>query len=218
MEPITLTVGGKRFDNIASGMRAVADGIEHGVDTGMASAPSMLMKELRALAQKIKQEHSQAWNGSVFNSGNRLQSRTGKGMQSIMDSVRLLDGGTGGKIVAAQITTGKMGIHETGGTIRASGSGYLTIPLPAAMDGRGVPLRQRARDWDNTFVRRSKKGNLLIFRSLPGANDLTPLYILKREVYIKPRLYMEPKFYTQMGYFDNKLWERISDTIDRSLP
>lgn len=218
IETIELQVGGKRFKDITSGMISLADGIESSVDGGMRAAPPMLMRELRKVTQELQQKHGGKWNGSVFNPGPNLQSRSGQGLRSIYDSVRLLDGGSGGTVVAAQITTGSMTIHETGGTIRASGSGYLTIPLPAAMDPRGVPLYKRARQWDNTFTRRSKKGNLLIFRSLPGANKLTPLYILKKQVYIRPRLGLATTLDERMGYFDAMLFERISDILDRNLP
>lgn len=77
-------------------------------------------------------------------------------------------------------------VHEKGATIKAKRSQYLTIPMPAALDSRGIPLRRSARDWENTFVQRSKRGNLLIFQRQGGT--IVPLYLLKRSVKIPPRL------------------------------
>ncbi len=111
--------------------------------------------------------------------------------------------------VEGQISTGNMTIHETGGTVRPRRSRYLTIPLPAAMDSRGVPLRRRARDWDNTFVARSRRGNLLIFRR--DGLGLTPLYLLKPSVRIKPRLGLEDAVVENgLSYFERRAFEEIS--------
>lgn len=215
IDQIDIVVGGKRFDDLVTGLDFVGRSLEEAVDKAIAKTPPMLLKSLRTVAKNLDTMHGQAWNGSVFNSSDRLQSRSGEGLRSIYNSIKLVE--QGGTVIAASISPAKMSIHETGGTIRASGAGYLTIPLPAAMDGRGIPLRQRAREWDHTFTKRSKKGNLLIFRRLPGANALTPLYILKRQVTIRPRLRMEPVLMEEMGYFDNRLFEQISNAIDRMM-
>jgi hypothetical protein len=62
----------------------------------------------------------------------------------------------------------------------------LTIPLPAALDARGVPRKRSARDWDNTFVQKSRRGNLLIFQR--RGREIVPLYALKPEVRVRARL------------------------------
>ena len=66
--------------------------------------------------------------------------------------------------VEGSISAGRYGIHEVGGVIRAKSARYLTIPLPAALDRRGVARQPSARGWKNTFVAESKRGNLLIFQ------------------------------------------------------
>ena len=82
---------------------------------------------------------------------------------------------------------GYVGIHERGGTIRPRRARYLTIPLPAALDSRGVALRARARDWPDTFIATSRRGNLIIFQRR-GRKEVVPLYVLKKSVRIPPRL------------------------------
>ncbi len=77
-------------------------------------------------------------------------------------------------------------VHEEGATITAKRAQFLTITMPAARNGRGIPIFPRARDWPNTFVQKSKRGNLLIFQKR-GAS-IVPLYLLKRSVKLPPRL------------------------------
>lgn len=79
-----------------------------------------------------------------------------------------------------------LSVHEDGTTITARRAKFLTIPLPAALDSRGVPLRRNARAWDKTFVQMSKRGNLLIFQR--RGTMLVPLYLLKKSVVLPPRL------------------------------
>ncbi len=78
-------------------------------------------------------------------------------------------------------------IHEYGGVIKAKNKKYLTIPLPAAMTSAGV-LRKPAGDWEDTFVMRSGRGNLIIFQKR-GAR-IVPLFVLKKQVSIPQRSYM----------------------------
>ena len=59
-------------------------------------------------------------------------------------------------------------IQETGGIIRAKNVKFLTIPLPAALNANGTPIMKSARDWPNTFVAKTKAGNLVIFAEFPA--------------------------------------------------
>lgn len=105
-----------------------------------------------------------------------------------------------------------LNIHEDGGTIRPRKSKYLTVPLKAALDSRGVPIKKSAREWDNTFVSRTKNGNLIIFQK-KGRREVVPLYVLKKEVYIRPRLGLEEK----MDRGKRRLAKRVFDEVERRL-
>lgn len=70
-------------------------------------------------------------------------------------------------------------IQEVGGVINAKPGGWLTVPLPAALDARGVA--RRARTYPNTFIARSKVGNLLIFQK-QGGGQIVPLFVLRKSV------------------------------------
>lgn len=213
---IELQIGDKHYEDLAAGLAKLGEDMEHAVEEATQKVAPMLMAALQEVARKMQKMHGNKWNGGVVNDTDSLQSRSGGGLKSIYKSIKLM--AKNGDLVTASISAGSLSFHEEGGTIKAKKSKYLTIPLPDAMDPRGVPLRKRAREWDNTFVGRSKKGALLIYRKLPGANELTPLYILKSSVHIKPRLRMEPTINSEMGYFESKLFDQIADVLDAYLP
>lgn len=76
--------------------------------------------------------------------------------------------------------------HEHGATIRPRRRQWLTVPLPEALTAAGVPRRSSARAWENTFVQRSRRGNLLIFQK--RGRGIVPLYVLRKSVEIPARL------------------------------
>lgn len=82
---------------------------------------------------------------------------------------------------AAQIAS----VHEFGATIRPRTRKYLAIPLPAAMTNAGV-VKAPPREWPNSFVTRTRGGDLLIATTEGGR--LVPLFALKKEVKVPPRL------------------------------
>ena len=72
-----------------------------------------------------------------------------------------------------------------GGVLRPKTAKFLTIPLPAAMTAGGV-LKKSAREWDNTFIRKSKKGNLIIFQTV-GKGKIMPLFLLRKSIKMEPK-------------------------------
>jgi hypothetical protein len=136
--------------------------------------------------------------------------RSGAMINSIINSVTVsgttfatVEGSVGGSAIA--------GVHEFGATIKPKSAKYLTVPLPAALDGKGVPKKQSAREWDNTFVAQSKAGNLIIFRR--RGSQVVPLYVLKSSVTIPPRLGMRKTLDAGVPYFV----ERAMDSLVREI-
>ena len=78
-----------------------------------------------------------------------------------------------------------VGIHEYGGTIRPTQSRYLTVPLTETAQGH------RAREFQNTFVQRSRAGSLIIFQKTAGGG-IQPLYVLKTHVQMPARPALKP--------------------------
>lgn len=103
-------------------------------------------------------------------------------------------------------------ILETGGTITARRTKYLTIPLPAALTKAGVARKRRARDWPNTFVLR-KNGNLYIVQKNGRFGTLKFLYILKKSVEIPAFQYMA----TTAARSHWKVVDKILDVIRKTL-
>lgn len=65
----------------------------------------------------------------------------------------------------------------------------LAIPLPAVQTRAGV-TRGKPRDFQNTFIRKSKAGNLIIFENI-GRGQIRPLFVLKDEVRVPARVHTD---------------------------
>ena len=69
-------------------------------------------------------------------------------------------------------------IQDLGGTIRPVRVKFLTIPIKGVRGG--------ARTHSNTFLMKSKRGNLLIVKPI-GKKGIKPLFVLKKSVKIKSK-------------------------------
>lgn len=107
---------------------------------------------------------------------------------------------------------GYLNLQEDGGTITAK-SGYLTIPLPDALDSKGLPLKRSPRDWKNTFTKRSKKGNIVIFGR--KGRKIVPLYVLTKSVHVPARLGLAKRFSASAPYFERKVLDKIDNILRR---
>lgn len=198
----------RRFTDAAKGLEAVAKQFDRNVDL----IPRELKKALREYLDQVRlgliKIHSKRFSNpaNVPATGERNLLRRQGGIGGIKVFIgrgrKDVNSVTGGLVIPFPIS-----VHEKGATIRAKRVQFLTIPLPAALDSRGVPLRASAREWDNTFVQRSKRGNLLIFQKR-GAS-LVPLFLLKREVTLPPRLKAEQALEAGSDFFVDEAVERI---------
>lgn len=210
---VGVQVGKNLFSSVDSAISHIIKTLDNSIEGAAVPLGAELKRSLQLVANELARKHGTQWSGGT--SGSNLFKRSGDGLDSIKDSISV----SGGSIssMAGRITAGKMGVHERGATIRAKAGGYLTIPLPAALDSRGVPLRKRARDWDNTFVARSKRGNLIIFQK-KGRKNIRPLYVLKTSVRLRPRLGLGDMVHSQaIPYFQRKALDVIEREIDRRL-
>lgn len=176
----------KAFKDAAAGLKFAAKQLEADW-RGAASVLSDELKDfLNEVAAEIAGRHSRPWPGGT--SGKTLSKRSGSLVASILDSVRVE--GKGFTTIKAYIGVASPGqVHETGATIRPKKSKFLAIPLPAALNSKGLPKKRSPRQWANTFVATSRAGNLIIFQR--RASQIVPLYVLKTEVRIPPRLGMQ---------------------------
>lgn len=200
----TFTLGfevrGRRYASAAVGLQALARNLNRslkGVDVE-------IKREMRVFLQSVAQDLA-AFHGSDWSPGGepsaRLKRRSGRAIRSIVSSVKV----RGSSISSIRGEIGGIGylrIHEYGGTVTAKNSRYLTIPLPPALRANGTPIKKRARDWPNTFVITSKKGNKLICTKRGGA--LVPLYLLKKSVRIPARLGMRRRLLRDQKTFADR--------------
>ena len=201
---------GQRFEDAASGLRAFYDIIGKDWDGSARALNVELRSFLDQVVEAIVTRNSGAWPGGTTASS--LSKRSGALVAAIQSSVTV----TGATFEAVQGSIGAPGIiyakiQETGGTIKAKNAKFLTIPLKAALNANGTPIMKSARDWPNTFVARSKAGNLIIFQKR-GA-QIVPLYVLKPSVVIPPRLGMRKSLDAGLPYFV----DRAMDAIVRSV-
>lgn len=144
-------------------------------------AEQEMRKYLNAVVTTLAQRHGRPYTPGAKRK--TLQKRSGAGLRSLKNFLVQKKGYS----VTGHVRLNKyMAFHETGGWIRAKNATYLTIPLDAALNTNGTPKKRRARDWRNTFVAKSKKGNLIIFQK--RGRRIVPLYVLKKKVRIPARL------------------------------
>lgn len=193
----------KRFDDAGAGLKAFAEAIGKDFDGSAQVLSQELRKFLDTVALALANRHGTAWPGGT--TPQTMSVRSGNSIQSIIDSVRV-EGSTFADIVGYIGGAFPLSVQEYGATIVSKGK-LLTIPLPAALDSHGIPLKKSAREWNNTFVARSKKGNLLIFQRV--GTQIIPLYVLKTSVVIPPRLGMRDTIETGIPYFVDKAVDAI---------
>ncbi len=212
MYEVNVEFGGKAFDNATLAFANLTNSLDQVFDGASVPLSRELRATLQLVANKMRQLHGTPYSGGP--SGPNLRRRSGNMLRDIQKSIQV-EGASSVASLVGRISGPR--IHEEGGTIRAKSAKYLTIPLPAALDGRGVPLQRRARDWQNTFVARSKRGNLLIFRKL-GRREITPLYVLKPSVTIPARLGMQRVIQKDaLPFFERKAFDVIVRELEKVI-
>ncbi len=171
----------------------------------LGQAPKRMRDELAVVLLKAGIAHENVIKRNRFapysgrNAGDRLQRRSGKLSQAYAltkptpQSLEMLSGIRKG-LPGSQYAR----MQETGGTIKAKGGGYLTIPLESALTPAGVlsgryKIRKSGTgyttDAGDTFIFRSRGGALLIGIKGRNGRDKKPkaFYVLKRQVKIPAR-------------------------------
>lgn len=207
---IDFAIDGKRYPNLADGFASISKRTA----VTKKELQVIVRREIKAFLEEIatvmESKHKGPWPSGT--SDDTISTRTGRGVRSIRRSIEIsgrslddLKGEIGGLTY--------LQVQEKGATIRPKNGQYLTIPLTAALNARGVPKKPRARDWANTFVNRSKSGKLLIWRRV--GRRVIPLYLLvgkgetQTEVKIKPRLGMERTARDRMSKFVDNVAKSI---------
>jgi hypothetical protein len=123
--------------------------------------------------------------------GTRLAVRTGQMRRETREKPTRRQGTiiTGGIEFGSKYAGVHVGPRGQKTTIRPKRAQFLTIPLPAAKTAAGAGSG-RARDFPDTFIIKSKRGNTLIVRRA-GGKGIIPLFVLKKQVTIPARVHPE---------------------------
>lgn len=204
----------RRFKRAETGLHAFALSLGIPFRRIGPKARQELRDILDTVALAMDQRHSTPWSRTAPRGprgirAGKLYVRRGGLMRSLAASVRVrgnklqnLEGEIGGPP-----TPDWAWVHERGAVIKTKRAKYLTIPLPAALTSRGVPKKLNARAWRNTFVAKSKAGNLLIFQK--RGKNIVPLYFLKKRVRIPKRVGLEATLQKATPVFVDRLFDAL---------
>ena len=203
----------RRFVDAERGLEALGRSLGRDLDRSAPVLASELKAFLEGVAEAMARRHGTAWPGGTTD--RTLSRRSGGLLASIRESVTVsgdrmadIEGGIGGAIY--------LRTHEHGATIRPKKAKYLAIPLPEALNSDGTPRVASPRQWKNTFVARSRNGNLLIFQK--RGRHIVPLYVLKREVRIRPRLGLGDTLRAGLPYFVDRAMDRMARALVQGQP
>lgn len=95
-----------------------------------------------------------------------------------------------GNDLAVGNTRPQANVQNKGKEIRAKAGGWLTIPLLAFLTK--TESKMRARFFENTFFKKSKAGNLILFQVIERARsrEIRPLFVLKKRVKLTERPFL----------------------------
>jgi len=212
---IELDWRGKRYKDVERGLRAMSTDIEQEFEKIGPLVRRILKDYMAGVVRSVQQRTTTPYPSGTSATGRfpgTLSKRSGKLSASLNPSRIATSGAIASNLEVSFTLTGIASVHERGATIRPKRAKYLTVPLPPALTGRGLPKKPSARDWKNTFVLKSKKGNLLIVQK-KGKNELTPLYVLKKSVTIPKRLGFEEAFMAGRDF----LADKIADDVVREF-
>jgi len=176
----------------------LTDTIKLIVNTGMRLG--LIKNKLRKAFQNSVSFNVTSFIQTNYLRGEKIQTRTGGLTRSIKEKVIL----NGDKLIAEiQAGTEYARILEEGGTIKGE-SKLLTIPatwIPKVKSKLYTPTGRKKAVWSkgaksikNTFVQKSKKGNLFIFQLQKKRGKVDkplPLFLLKKKVKIPAKKYIE---------------------------
>lgn len=208
---LSVSYGNRRYQDARRALDALADTLGRNVD----DLGHVVAREMRVFINQEMEKLAKRHSGTTT-TNTALATRTGRLVRELQrggvvhDAQKIED-------VYGQITIDAPGarINEYGGTIRPSEGSYLFVPLPAALKADGTPKKLNPRQWRDTFIAESRNGNLLLFRRV--GRKLEPLYALKPQVKIRPRLGLVNQVKKGFPEFADRMLEALFDNLTRDI-
>lgn len=192
---ISSRYGKREFNTMEGGIQACINSLTLLETVIVPKAMKVAMERyLRNVASSLAARHAKPYPDGT--GADSLSRRSGAAVASINKSVKVK--ASSDEVLGSIGGIFYLNAHEDGAIIRPVHAQYLTVPLPAALDARGMPKKLRARDWKNTFIKKSKAGNLIIFQK--KGKEIIPLYVLKKSVRIPARLGMGRELKAKMDF------------------
>lgn len=163
------------------------------------AAKSAMEVWLEKIISDVKNKHSAPWKAGQVNPN--LYRRSGRGIKSLRYSVRKDNRKL--SAVGSIYLNEYMYMHTSNKSymdIKPVKSKYLAIPLPEALDSRGVPKKLSPLQWKHTHVMSRKKGGYIIYQNI-SKNKKKLLYVLLPAVKVRPRIKMQGTIGFNQQYF-----------------
>lgn len=210
---ISLRYKSRTWKNAAKGLLDITKRMQ--ASTRSRRAVSALTDEVEAYLKEtsllLSRQHSQSNISSRRNdTTDTLYVRSGRlrNWFASYQGVKVYSKKTLGSVSGELSIPGDRAIHQTGGTVQAKRSKYLAIPLG---NTKGSP-----RDYDNTFVKTSKKGNKIIFQRV-GKKKIVPLFVLVESVNIPPRMGVDNALARRAAFFRGKAQEELGKKMVKHI-
>lgn len=202
---------GQRYSDVHRGLAAMGNSLGRSFEEVTPMIKTILRQYMEGVVKSVAARTATPYPGGTSKAGafpGTLSKRSGKLNASLNPNRIQVAGEISQEITVGFTLTGIAAVHEKGAVIVPKSAKYLTIPLPAALTARGTPKLPNARAWSNTFVQRSKKGNLLIFQKKKDGS-IVPLYVLVKQVIIPKRLNFEEAFLSGKDFLADKIAQSI---------
>lgn len=187
------------------------------LDRAIAIAPRVLKVELADGMDRISKGFLKRFKAQQLQGPPGVRGASGHGLFGTFKRAFFVSSSIEGMGVEIFSDSKVAKLHETGGTVRDPGGGRLAVPLSArsqmfTAQGKLRGMYKKPRELKNVVPMRFK-GKTFLARVTKRAQQILPLYVLKREVRLEARL----GFYRTWDALENYRITILNQSIERAL-
>lgn len=207
---LSVSYGNRRYRDARRGLDALAATLSKNVD----DFGHVVSREMRVFIAHETDALAARHSGTTT-TDTALAKRTGRLVKELRRGGVVHDAAKLAEVTGEITLPGEYRVQEYGGTIRPRKGQYLFAPLPAALKADGRPKKLNPRQWQHTFIAESRRGNLILFQRL--GRKLIPLYALKPQVRVRPRLGLVAQFKRGFPEFADRALEALLDALTKDI-